>query len=274
MGWLKMKMRPLVRVILALSLASCAKSSPPEEVKLPVTVTFDDRLHHFYAYGHKIQSPVIFSFEAGTLVINGFRPAPMVEDTVKAESIAAGVYKNVRYIQRLHSKGLTYRQAEDEFSRATIQSARNALDEYRRAEQAGDSNPVWRARMVLDTTVIDPRGEFSILSGTAVVVTQQGLGPIQYQLEDGPVRRISPQEEEANLRSSVTGRAASIRRTLLRETESLTIVSSGGLRMEVSGAEGIKKALSEIDQALRTGQARDGSIPKAALEEMIAKKAP
>jgi hypothetical protein len=97
---------------------SSSPSLHAQDMTLPATISFDDSLHRFYAYGHRIRSPAILTYEDGQLVVNGFRPAPVVLDTTGREASAAKIYKDVPYIQRLHKNGATYEQASREYSRA------------------------------------------------------------------------------------------------------------------------------------------------------------
>jgi hypothetical protein len=53
-------------------------------------------------------------------------------------------------------------------------------------------------------------------------------------------------------------------------TPSLTIISQRGPSMDVGGEAQIQQCVAEIDEAIRTRQAKRGRVPKEILEEMIA----
>jgi hypothetical protein len=86
-----------------LLLAGCAQRNKAKE-GFPLPLAFDESKTRFYAYGHLIHSPVLFSYRDGDLVINGFAPLPR-PPAPSLDSSMARAYRNVPFFKREIAEG-------------------------------------------------------------------------------------------------------------------------------------------------------------------------
>jgi hypothetical protein len=261
-----------MRALLACLLlaASPVSKAWADKLELPATITFDERFHHLYMYGHEIHSPATFTFDT-VLVANGFRPNPIVEDTAKAESLCARTYKNVPFIQRLLAEGKSCREAGREYDAAVMKTVYRAMDEFRAARVSGDSSGAeGRAKALLDTSLIDV-ARTRIGDGRSDVV-QRGIDVLLI-IDPGPfpTRTVTPQENEADRRTYAVQQVADIQLSMTYQDQTLVMIGGpkGGVGSYQRGTGAIN-ALEEIRRSVEHGVPEGRVVPRLILKEIIA----
>ncbi|HKA25485.1 MAG TPA: hypothetical protein VKF80_10930 [Candidatus Eisenbacteria bacterium] len=254
-----------------------ASGTPVTKLDLPATIAFDERTHHLFMYGHEIHSPVTLAYDKGDLVANGFRPNPIVEDTARAESVAARVYNDVPFIQGLHAQGKSYRAAGREYETAWTKTVYRAMGEFRSAWIAGDSaNAEQRAKAVLDTSLIDVERTLIGDLGSAVVLKGLGDSPIYCSAPDRTPTPppMTPEEQEADRRTGAMDQAWEIQSFLVTADQGLMVLGGpkGGVGIVQRGV-GAYDALDEIKRSIKYGVPDGSVVPEALLREIIAAQA-
>jgi len=265
-------------LLFCLALSVTSGGAYVDRLELPATITFDERTHHLYMYGHEIHSPVTLTYDT-VLVANGFHPTPIHEDTARAESVAARVYKDVPFVQQLHAQGKSYRVAGREYEAAIDTTLFRAMQELRSARAAGDSaHAEQRAKALLDTSLVDV-GKTTIGDCRSDVI-RKGLN-FMFIFDPGcptpptpPAPPMTPEEQEADRRTGAMSQAWQIQTFLIRQDQSLMVLGGpkGGVGI-TEGGVGTYNALDEIKRSIKYGVPDGSVVPKALLREIIAASA-